>query len=140
MFTYFTEVRLKDTDATGVLYFAEQFKFALVTFEEFLKVRGFAWKDLMASPYFLPVVHAQSDYLAPLMVGDPLEITLTVGELGTSSIPLNYTFRNPEKNCEVGRAKIIHVLVDKQTRASVPIPDFLREILSSANAALEPQG
>ena len=37
MFIYRTQIRLKDTDATGVLYFSEQYKFALEAFEEFLK-------------------------------------------------------------------------------------------------------
>ncbi len=131
MFIYRTQVRLKDTDATGVLYFAEQFKFALEAFESFLQDRGFAWRDLMSSKYFLPVVHAQSDYMAPLMVGDPLEVTFSVGKIGTSSMTLQYTFRDPDRDVEVGRATIIHVAVDKVTRESVPIPDFLRTILAS---------
>jgi 1,4-dihydroxy-2-naphthoyl-CoA hydrolase len=129
MFTYCTQIRLKDTDATGVLYFSEQFKFAMETFEEFLKNRGFSWEELMASSYFLPVVHAESDYFAPLRVGDPLQITLKVGKTGSSSITLQYAFFDPERKIEVGRAEIVHVVVDQKTRAAVPIPNFLRAIL-----------
>ena len=33
MFIYRTHLRLRDTDATGVMYFSEQFKFALEAFE-----------------------------------------------------------------------------------------------------------
>jgi YbgC/YbaW family acyl-CoA thioester hydrolase len=132
MFTYRTQVRLKDTDATGVLYFSEQFKFALETFEEFLKDRGFSLKELMVSPYLLPVVHADADYFAPMTVGDILEVTLKVGKIGTSSITLQYSFRDPERSIDVGRAEIVHVVVDKHTRTSVPLPDFLKEILESA--------
>ncbi len=131
MFTYLTQVRLKDTDATGVLYFSEQFKFALETFEEFLKERGFGWRELMASAYLLPVVHAEADYLAPMRVGDALEVSLKVAKIGSSSMTLQYHFRSPERKIEVGRAEIVHVVVDKETRASVPIPDFLRAILES---------
>ncbi len=136
MFTYHTQVRLKDTDATGVLYFSEQFKFALEAFEEFLKERGFGWRELMASAYFLPVVHAEADYLAPMRVGDALEISLKVGKIGSSSMTLQYSFRDPERKIEVGRAEIVHVVVDKETRASVPIPDFLRAILESELVAV----
>ncbi|MBS0604039.1 MAG: acyl-CoA thioesterase [Verrucomicrobia bacterium] len=131
MFIYRTQLRLKDTDATGVLYFSEQFKFALETFEEFLKDRGFSWRELMASPFLLPVVHAEADYIAPLMVGDELEVTLKVGKIGSSSMTLQYAFRDPERKIEVGRAEIVHVVVDRESRRSVPIPDFLRAILET---------
>ena len=67
MFVHRTQVRLYHTDATGVLYFAEQFKLASETLEEFLKDRGFSSKELMSSAYFLPVVHAEADY--PLLCG-----------------------------------------------------------------------
>lgn len=129
MFTYPTRLRLKDTDATGVLYFSEQFKFAMEAFEEFLNVKGVAWKELMASPYLLPVVHAEADYLAPLRVGDALEISLKVTKIGTSSITLEYTFYDPKSKRDVGRVQIVHVTVDKNTLTAVPIPDFLRKIL-----------
>jgi 1,4-dihydroxy-2-naphthoyl-CoA hydrolase len=135
MFTYSTQVHLKDTDATGVLYFSEQFKFALEAFEAFLQKSGFAWKDLLSSPYLLPVVHAEADYLAPITCGDPLDVKLTIASLGTSSITLHYTFCDPSRDLQVGRAEIIHVVVDRQTRKSVPIPDFLRAILAPISLA-----
>jgi len=129
MFIYRTKIRLKSTDATGALYFSEQFNFAMETFEEFLKERGFSLKELMDSSYLFPVVHAQADYFAPLQVGDELEITLSVAKLGTSSVTLHYSLRNPHTEIDVGTVEIVHVVVDKQTRQSVPIPDFLKAIL-----------
>ena len=140
MFIYRTQLRLKDTDATGVLYFSEQFKFALETFEEFLKERGFSWRELMASPFLLPVVHAEADYIAPLMVGDEMEIRLKVAKVGTSSITLHYSIRDRKRHCEVGKVEIVHVVVDKVTRTSVPIPDFLRVILENESLVACPEG
>ena len=131
MFTYRTQIRLKDTDATGVLYFSEQFKFAQEAFEEFLKSRGCAWDDLMGSECFLPVVHAEADYLAPLRVGDKLEVCLLVSKVGTSSVTLDYTFHDPDKKIEVGSVKIVHVATCQKTRLAVPFPEFLREIFAS---------
>jgi 1,4-dihydroxy-2-naphthoyl-CoA hydrolase len=127
-FTYRTQLRLKDTDATGVLYFSEQFKFALETLEEFLKSRGLPWKALMDSPYLLPVVHAEADYFAPLKVGDEIEITLKIEKVGSSSVTFQYSFYSPEQMIEVGRASIVHVVVDKHTRTPIPVPELLKEI------------
>src|ERR1700735_4955363 len=91
MFIYHTQVRLKDTDATGVLFFTEQFRMASEAFEEFLKDRGFSLKQLLESSYLMPIVHAEGDYFAPLIVGDELEISLRVLKLGTSSVTLEFS-------------------------------------------------
>ena len=129
MFTYRMQVRLKSTDATGVLYFSEQFKMALEVFEEFLKARGFSLKKLLESAYLMPIVHAEADYLAPLMVGDELEVELKVSKIGTSSVTLSYVFYDIVRKIDVGTVKIVHVVVERQNKTSVPIPDFLRTIL-----------
>lgn len=127
-FIYLRTIRLQETDATGVLYFAEQFKIVLEAFEELLVQRGFSFKALTESPYFMPVVHAESDYLAPLYVGDQIEVEAKVERVGTSSVTMGYCLRKIATGEEVGRAKIVHVLVDRETRASVPLPDHLRGV------------
>jgi YbgC/YbaW family acyl-CoA thioester hydrolase len=131
MYIYRTQVRLKDTDATGVIYFAEQFRMALEAFEEFLKDRGFSLKQLLESSYLMPVVHAEGDYFAPLRVGDELEISLKVAKLGVSSVTLEFSFRDPDRKLDVGKVQLVHVIIEKESRSPVPIPDFLRSILES---------
>ncbi len=128
-FTYRRKVRLQDTDATGVLYFSEQLKMALEAFEDFLSRHEMPLRRLIDSPFLLPVVHAEADYLAPVMVGDELDIQLTVEAVGTKSVTFAYRFVDVRKKINVGTAKIIHVTVDKQTRQSVPVPDTLRDFL-----------
>lgn len=129
MFTYLYEVRLQDTDATGVLYFPRQFQMAMEAFEAFLKQRGFPLRQLLDSKYLMPVVHAEGDYLAPVLVGDILEVRLHVGKLGQSSLTLDFEIYDDNRKCAVGRVQIVHVTVDRETKVSVPVPDFLREIL-----------
>jgi 1,4-dihydroxy-2-naphthoyl-CoA hydrolase len=133
MFIYRTQVRLKDTDATGVLYFAEQFRMALEAFEEFLKERGFSLKQLLESAYLMPIVHAEADYFAPLTIGDNLEISFHVAKIGTSSVTLEYTFHDPDRKSDVGKVQIVHVVVDREKRTPVPIPDVLQAILEVEN-------
>jgi 1,4-dihydroxy-2-naphthoyl-CoA hydrolase len=138
MFIYHTQVRLKDTDATGVLYFSEQFRMALEAFEDFLKEQGFSLKKLLGSSYLMPIVHAEGDYFAPLTVGDKLEISIKVIKLGTTSVTLEFLFRDPERKLDVGKVQIVHAVIDKVSRNPIPIPDFLRTILKSQiNAASE---
>lgn len=137
MFIHKTQVRLQDTDATGVLYFAQQFKMALEAFEEFLQARGFSWRQLLSSDYLMPVVHAEGDYLAPVMVGDTLNICLEVVRVGDSSFTLGYTLHDVDRKIDVGKVQIVHVVVDRQKRSAVPIPPFFREILNIPAAGME---
>ena len=102
---------------------------ALEAFEEFLKERGFSLNQLLGSEYLMPIVHAEADYLVPLVVGDELEISLKVVKLGTSSVTLESHFHDPQRKISVGKVQIVHVVVDKEKRSSVPIPDFLRRLL-----------
>ncbi len=141
MFIYNTQIRLQDTDATGAIYFAEQFRMALEAFEEFLKDRGFSLKQLLESTYLMPIVHAEGDYFTSLTVGDALEISLQVVKLGTSSVTLEFSFRDPDRKFDVGKVQVVHAVIEKESRNPVPIPDFLRSILESEiNVASEIRG
>ncbi len=136
-FIYTRKVRLKDTDATGVLYFSEQLKMALEAFEEFLAHHQFSLRQLIDSPYLMPIVHAEADYFAPVMVGDELEIGMSVEAIGTKSMTLQYRFYDATRKLEVGKAKIVHVTVERASRASVPIPDFMKAMLEELAMVVE---
>jgi YbgC/YbaW family acyl-CoA thioester hydrolase len=131
MLIYRTQVKLRDTDATGVLYFTEQFRMASEAFEEFLKEKGLILRELIASDYLMPVVHAEADYFKPLKVGEGLEIQLKIAQVGTSSMTLQCNFFSLEQKIEVGRVQIVHVVIDREKKTSVPIPDFLRKIFET---------
>lgn len=135
-FIHRRKVRLQDTDATGVLYFPVQLKMALEAFEDFLIHHQMPLSKILDSPYLMPVVHAEADYLAPVMVGDELDIHVQVEAVGTKSITLFFKFFEIKKKIEVGTAKVVHVTVDRMSRQSVPIPDALRSILQSKSTHL----
>ncbi len=132
-FVHRLTLRLHHTDATGVLFFGHQLGLVMETFEEFLAHRGFSLKEWLASPYFFPVVHAKTDYLAPLGVGALLDIALTVASVGSSSVTLHYALESEGR--VVGRAEVVHVLVDKETRSPVPLPSALRSLFITSEVA-----
>lgn len=129
MFTYRTIIRLKQTDATGVLYFTEYFQLAMETFEEFLQFKGFSLRDLSASAFLMPVVHSEGDFQARFQVGERVEVALEEVVLGGSSLTLSYTLNNLSTDKEAGRVKIIHVVIDRASGLPIPIPEVLRELL-----------
>lgn len=121
------KIRLRDTDATGVLYFTEQLRMALEAFEDRFSLR----EMIEAQNFLMPIVHAESDYFAPLKVGDEVEISASCTKIGTSSFTLHYRFFCPKRQIEVGRVSIVHVTVSKETEKSIPIPDPIGALLQS---------
>lgn len=127
MYVYKTKIKLHETDAAGLLFFSHQFKIIHDAYESLLEKIGFGFADLIREKdFFLPIVHAESDYKMPLFVGDALEIRITVENLGRTSFTFAYELRNARKRL-VGTARTVHVTVDKKTRKKIPLPQGLRK-------------
>ena len=130
MFNTHLYVRLYDTDAAGILYFGNQFRFAHESFEQFLDSEGIYFKHLFDQETFIfVIVHAQSDYLAPLRVGDKLDVSLAVSHIGKTSFEITYTFSKSDTNLLVGRSKTVHVCLNKASHTKEPLPDTILSIL-----------
>ena len=125
MFTYKTKIRLHDTDAAGIIFFANQFKIIHDAYEELLEKIGLSCQTILnETNFFQPIVHAESDYKAPLFVGDKIVITIKVGHIGKTSFSLEYILKRGKTL--VGTAKTVHVTIDQKTRKKIPIPSSLR--------------
>lgn len=130
MYRIDTSVRLHDTDAAGLLFFGHQFKMVHDCYESFMESEAVSFLDILNQrDYLLPIVHAESDYLAALAVGDPLTVELTCSRLGETSFTLSYEIRRNDE--VVGRASTVHVCTDAKTKKKRVLPEELR-------AALEP--
>lgn len=128
MFEHQVTVRLHDTDAAGVLYFAHQFRIAHETYEAFMAAAGFGLGDLLrAGATALPIVHAEADYRAPLRVGDELTVSLSVKRLGRTSFTLDYSLVRAGR--VVGRVTTAHVAVDGRTGRKKDLPVRLRRMM-----------
>lgn len=129
MYQYKTKIYLRDTDATGVLFFAEQMRIALEGFESFLIETGNSVRKILESnDYLTPVVHSEADYLAPLMVGDEVIVIVSLGGFGTSSFTIQYSIYCGEEL--KGKVSTVHVTVDKKTFTKIPLPKALIEHLN----------
>ena len=129
MFTYNTKIRLHDTDAAGIIFFANQFKIIHDAYEEFLERFDQSLQSIIQKAnYFQPIVHAESDYKVPLFAGDKIAITVNVGHIGKTSFSLEYTLKRGKTL--VGKAQTVHVTIDQKTRKKIPLPLPLRNILN----------
>lgn len=128
-------VRLHDTDAAGLLFFAHQFFYAHDIYEDLLRAVGLPMEELLAhSDFFVPIVHAEAQYLQGLSVGQELEASVTVENLGNTSYTLSYELKNLSGEI-VGRAKTVHVSIDRATRNKISLPPELRTRLAEFQRA-----
>lgn len=121
---------LHESDATGVLYFAEAFKIAQETFEEFLSTVGKSWGEyLKEGDLLLPIVHAEGDYFAPVQVGDALHLFLSLEKMGTTSFTLRCRFEEAATSKLLGTTSIVHVVIDRKAWKPMAIPEFIKDAL-----------
>ena len=127
---------LNESDATGVLYFAQAFKIAQETFEEFLGTIGKSWGEyLKEGDLLLPVVHAEGDYFAPVQVGDALHILLSLEKMGTTSFTVRCRFEGAASGKLLGSTSIVHVVIDRRSWSKMAIPEFIKDALLSLQEA-----
>ena len=130
MFIYRRTIYLRETDATGVFYFSQQFNLALETLEAYFLTKKFTLRELIEkSDFLMPIVHAEADFFAPLYVGDQIEIELSVGAINTSSFSLQTRWVALEGRKLLGTTKIIHATVLKETGKAFPIPELILQHL-----------
>ncbi len=128
MFTYKTKVRLHHTDAAGILFFANQFTIIHDAYEDLLEKFGWSFRQMLGGKkFFLPIVHAASDYKTPLSVGDPIVVQISVGHIGETSFSFLYAIKRG--STLVGSAKTVHVTVNAKTRRKIKLPASLRAAL-----------
>lgn len=126
MFTYAQTVQLHHTDAYGIIFFSNQFKFCHNAFQAFLDHVGLPLpprRELV--PVMLVIVHVEADYKAPIHVGDRLRIDVRVHAIGTTSIQMDYRIFN-QHGTQVGGARTVHVSIDTATSAKVDVPQVYR--------------
>ncbi|MBF0489074.1 MAG: acyl-CoA thioesterase [Candidatus Omnitrophica bacterium] len=132
MFIYKTQIRLHDTDAAGLLFFANQFVLVHDAYEKLLQKLGFGFEAIIKKrAYFLPIVHAESDYKAPLFVGDDITISVKLENLGTTSFIFVYEIHN-QRGVLVGTARTVHVTINKKTKKKITLPKDLRAALNNS--------
>ena len=134
MYTYQTKIKLHETDAAGLLFFSNQFKIIHDAYETLLENIGFGFAELIKNKdYFLPIVHAESDFKMPLFVGDVITIQVVVDNIGQTSFTFAYKLMNA-KNQIVGTAQTVHVTINKKTRQKISLPADMRSKISDLYA------
>lgn len=135
MFTYHRTIHFADTDAAGVVYFANCPAICHEAYEEALAAAGIDLKTFFADRgVVIPITQCKAEYLRPLTCGDKVRVTLAPAPLGGDSFALDFELHRlgrPEKLAARVRTK--HVCISSQTRRRQPLPPPLAAWIKSTS-------
>ncbi len=85
-----TELRIyyEDTDAGGVVYYANYLRYLERGRSEYLRERGLTVRELQEKGYLIPVMRLEIDYLFPAVLDDLIRVDTTVLEITGATFTL----------------------------------------------------
>ena len=129
-FTYTRTVRFADTDAAGVVYFANVLSICHEAYEAALAAAGINLKSFFSNPAIaFPIVHASVDLRRPMSCGDRLAIHVTLGQQSSDSFELAYQVQLADRLAAIGITK--HVCIDPVGRTRQPLPASIPQFLQT---------
>lgn len=86
-----TELRIyfEDTDAGGIVYYANYLRFIERARSDYLRERGLTVRELQERGYHIPVIHLEIDYLSPAVLEDLIRIDTAVLEITHATFTLS---------------------------------------------------
>jgi 1,4-dihydroxy-2-naphthoyl-CoA hydrolase len=121
-FVYHRTVRFQDTDAAGVVYFANLLSMCHEAYEESLRVAGIELQSFFQSQDLaVPIVHAEVDFMQPLHCGEALRIQLQAHPTSATEFEVTYKIYRQSMQRPASRALTRHVCIQPQTRSRQPL-------------------
>ncbi len=121
----------EDTDAGGVVYYANYLKFMERARSEWLRAQGFEQDVLRAEAGVVFVVRrVEIDYLSPARFNDRLDVSVSRLEIGRASLGVDQTISRGSSRLACARVTL--ACVDAERFKAVKIPAPLLQALAHA--------
>jgi 1,4-dihydroxy-2-naphthoyl-CoA hydrolase len=118
-FQYKYTIQFRDTDAAGVVYFANILSICHIAYEASLIASGIDFKTFVNNPEFaVPITHASADFFKPLYCGDRITIELTPRSIDSCRFEINYQL-------SAATAITKHIVIDPSNRKRKELPAIL---------------
>ena len=128
--SYQRTIHFADTDAAGVVYFANYLSLCHEAYEESLEAAGIDLKTFFSdNGIVIPIAKSTADYLRPLVCGDKIAITVKPAPISPDTYAIDYEITRlagktaPRKLAAVVQTR--HVCICSDTRARTTLPPAL---------------
>jgi 1,4-dihydroxy-2-naphthoyl-CoA hydrolase len=119
------QIQLRDTDAAGVVYFANFLTICHAAYEASLSASGIDLRLLISgSDVALPIVHASGDFKQPLYCGDRVQVFLSPSQINESEFRVDYRLCLVDGKV-AGRVLTKHVAIGAIDRQRTTLPSVI---------------
>jgi 4-hydroxybenzoyl-CoA thioesterase len=124
-------IRFTHCDPAGIVFYPRYFEMFNDLVEDWCRdVLRYSFPEIINRlGWGLPTVRLEVDFVAISTFGEVLTATLTVVKVGRSSIGLEIVLAGPQQDTRV-RANVVLVLIDRETRKAIPLPEEIRARLA----------
>jgi acyl-CoA thioester hydrolase len=119
-------VRYAETDAMGVVYYANYLTYFEVARVEYLRAAGIRYRDLEDGGTVAAVVAAHVNYHAPAKFDDELRLWTRCASMGKVRFRIEYEIRREADGALVASGYTEHALLAHGTLRPVRIPEWVR--------------
>ena len=122
-FLYNYTIQFRDTDAAGVVYFANIISICHIAYEASLIESGVDLKSFVNNSKFaVPITHVSANFFKPLYCGDRVIIELTPRSIDFAQFEITYQLGS-------ATATTKHIVIDPNTRKRQELPSILTDWL-----------
>jgi acyl-CoA thioester hydrolase len=132
-FVWPVRVYYEDTDAGGVVYYANYLKFMERARSEWLRALGFEQDRLIEEEAAIFAVrHVSVDYLKPARFNEELQVHVKLLKRGSASLYLDQSIRNQD-GVEVCKGVVKIACIHPESFRPQPIPKSILTVLDDAS-------
>lgn len=128
-FTTQVRVRYAETDAAGIVYYANYFVYFEVARVELLRALGTPIALVEERGLILPVVEAHAKYVRPARLDDLLDVELFIEGVGPASFTCGYEIKRAGVLLVSGSTRI--AVCERESVRALPMPGWLRELFTA---------
>lgn len=122
-------VRYAETDAMGIVYYANYLVYMEVARVEYLRQHGCPMAAVDRKIH-MPVVDVTCRYAKPARLDDLLRIKSRVCERRRASFTFSYEITHAETGEVIATGETRHACLDPKSQKMIPIPDWLKHVMS----------
>jgi YbgC/YbaW family acyl-CoA thioester hydrolase len=122
-----------DTDAAGIVYFPNFFRFVEHAEEELFRSAGKGLPQLLQEhEIWMPRVEAFSKFSKPIPLGGAIRVRLQPQIQGEKTIRYNFEVVDDSSSDKLAAGYVTVVCVDAAHFKATPLPDVIRDIIEKA--------
>ena len=127
--TSHVRVRYAETDAMGVVYYANYLLWFEVARADLLREAGWSYREMEADGYMLPVLEAHCVYRQPARYDDELDVKTTGALVSPVRVKFMYDVVRSADDVHLATGYTVHASIDRGGRPC-RLPDRVRELLA----------